>query len=98
MELNDKFMIEISKIKQPEIFVGLASLTGARLVKEEKDSEGKSLPRDFNEIFEDIMKKYNELSRKKKRELLKILNKANSDKGGVIDGDSTKNSEEDRAI
>lgn len=79
--LNEKFMKEISKIKEPEIFLGVARVLKVRLVEDEKDENGKFAARDFNEIFADVMKNFDGAPRKRKRELFKILREANQAKG-----------------
>lgn len=79
--LNDKFMREIAKIKEPEVFIGVARVLGVKLVEDEKDEEEKFVARDFTEIFSDVMKNFDGAPRKRKRELFKILREANQVKG-----------------
>lgn len=94
MNLNEKFMREISRIQSPEIFLGVAKVLGVGFLEEEKDEDGKPIPRDFVDIFSDIMEKYAGARRKVKRELLDLLEKANRSDGN---GDSSKDSKEDVA-
>lgn len=92
MNLNEKFMREISKIQSPEVFLGVAKVLGVRLLGEEKDENGKFAPKDFVEIFSDLMEKYAGARRKFKRELLDLVEKANR---SGDNGNSTKDSKED---
>ena len=79
--LNTKFLKEISKIKEPEIFIGLAKVLGVKLLGEEKDENGKFIPRDFTEVLDDVMKSFDGARRSRKNELLKLLVEANKAKG-----------------
>ena len=92
MNLNEKFMREISKIKKPEIFLGVARVLGTGLVEDKKDENGKFIAKDFVEVFEDVMSRFDKAGRRRKKELLDLLEKAN--RGGVDDGNSTENPEE----
>lgn len=74
-------MREIAKIKEPEVFIGVARVLGVKLVEDEKDEEEKFVARDFTEIFSDVMKNFDGAPRKRKRELFKILREANQVKG-----------------
>ena len=88
--LNQKFMYEIGRIKEPEIFIGVARVLKVKLVEEEVDDEGRHVSRDFTDIFADVMSNYAECDRPRKKELLKILRKANE--GGEENADRTENS------
>ena len=79
--LNDKFMREIAKIKEPEVFLGVARVLKVKLVEDKKDEEGKFVARDFTEIFSDVMKNFDCAPRKRKKELFNILREANQTKG-----------------
>lgn len=79
--LNTKFLKEISKIKEPEIFIGLAKVLGVKLLGEEKDENGKFIPRDFTEVLDDVMKSFDGARRSRKNELLRLLAEANKAKG-----------------
>lgn len=85
--LNEKFMEEISRIKEPEIFLGVARVLGIKLMEDEKN------PRDFVDVFSDCIEKYSGCARDRKKELLAILKKANKEKAGKNDGNRTENSE-----
>ena len=89
VNLNQKFMNEISNTKDPEIFLGVARLLKLGLLKDDKTSK------DFLELFVECVDAFDKLGREKKKELLKILKQANKTKiaGGGKDGDRTQNSE-----
>lgn len=93
--LNEKFMNEVSKIKDPVVFLGLAKVLGIKLY--EDGAQGKELkdrnPKDFSEIFAEVMAQFNGLGRRKKREVMKILRDANKVKGD-INADNSKDTEE----
>ena len=84
--LNEKFLIEIGKIKEAEVFLGVARILKVKLIE---DKDGEIVARDFADIFEEVMKAYDAAPRKRRNELYKILKEAN--KGEVADGDRTKN-------
>lgn len=90
-DLNTRFLIEVSKIKEPEIFLGVARILKVKLVSEEKDEEGRLISRDFSDILTDLIDSYSKSERRRKRELLKIIEKANKE---VVDANRTKNSKE----
>lgn len=70
---------------EPLDFAGLAKLLGVQIVepnKEAKEGEQKFMPRNFTDVFEDVMKKFSGLNRTRKREILKLIKKANSVRRG----------------
>ena len=71
MDLDGRFIYELSKIKQPEVFIGVARILQVKLVNEDGES------RDFDEIFDDVLNAYSAADRKRRRELFKILKAAN---------------------
>lgn len=91
MKLDEKFMREISRIKSPEIFLGVAKVLGVGFLEEEKDENGKFIPKDFVDIFEELMKKYSSAPRRIKKELLDLLEKANR---SGDNGNSSKDTKE----
>lgn len=91
--LTQKFLKELGNIKDPVIFLGLCPILKIQIYKEEKDENGKEIPRDFHEVLKDLMSSYDRAGRKRKRELLKILRDANKAQGGEADGSGTKNTE-----
>lgn len=76
-DLNSQFMKELSKTKDPTIFIGVARVLGIKLVSDEKDEKGHFLPRAGEDILVDVVNTYAGAGRKRKRELLHILKKAN---------------------
>lgn len=71
MDLDERFIYELSKIKQPEVFIGVARILQVKLVNEDGES------RDFDEIFNDVLNAYSAADRRRRRELFKILKAAN---------------------
>jgi len=70
--LETKFLEEIARIKEPEIFIGVARILKAKLFDEEKKEVS-----EFEDILKDCMERFKNSSRKRKKELLWILGKAN---------------------
>lgn len=68
--LTEKFIEEVARIKQPEYFIGVARILKADLMR---DGE----PLEFDEIFTQVIDKYDVAPRKRKKELLHILREAN---------------------
>ena len=82
MNLTQKFMMQIAACPEPQLFLGVARILKVKLVSEtEKDEEGHALPREFADIFADVMAAYDAAGRKRKKELLKILTDANNTQG-----------------
>lgn len=90
-DLNTKFIEEVSKIKEPEIFLGVARILKVRLVEDEFGEDGRPQSRCFEDICADVITNFAQSERQRKRELLKILQKANKE---VINANRTKNSKE----
>ena len=76
MQLNERFIYELGRIKNPEIFLGVARILKVRLIE---DGE----PRDFGDLCADVIESFEQTNRKRKRELLKILRDANNAPGGI---------------
>lgn len=89
--LTNQFIEEISKIKEPEVFLGVARLLHVKLLQDEFDENKRPVARDFTEICADVIQTYDKEERRRKRELLRILHKAN--KEVKVNANSTKNSE-----
>lgn len=64
--LNMQFMREVAKLEFTE-FLGVARILKVNLVDEDKK------PREFVDVFEELVKKYSESSRSRRRELLGII-------------------------
>lgn len=75
--LNTQFAKELSRIKDPAVFVGVARVLKVGLVTEEKDESGHLIAREGEDIITDVLVAFDGAGRKRKRELLKILRKAN---------------------
>ena len=83
MKLTDQFLEELGKIKEPEIFLGVAKILKVRTVDEvecegedgEKKKEMRA--REAWDIIADVGDAYDKAGRDRKRELLKILRAAN---------------------
>lgn len=69
--LTQKFIKEIANIKSPEVFLGVARILKVQLM------EDKETPYDFVKIFSDTVEAFDKTDRARKKELLKILVRAN---------------------
>ena len=76
MQLDERFIYELGRIKNPEIFLGVARILKVQLIEGEN-------PRDFEYLCKDVIEGFENSNRKRKRELLKILREANNAQGGV---------------
>lgn len=83
LDLMDKFILELSRTKDVEIFLGVARILKVKFLTEEKE------PRDFNDVFNDILSNYRLEKKKRQKELLSILTDANKCKEN-LNGNSTK--------
>lgn len=68
--LLERFANELARIYEPEVFLGVARILKVELVEDDK-------PRTFYDIWSDVIDKFNESPRKRKRELLRIVRQAN---------------------
>ena len=75
--MEEKFLKEISKIKNVEFFFGLCKILSVKLVDEEEN------PRNFEDMLEDLIIGFGRFNRKKKKELLDILKKANKSEDNI---------------
>lgn len=69
-------MMEAITRMRPIEFTGLARLLNVQVV-EQVEGEEKLQPRDFSDVFGDIMAKYDAMNRQQKRNLLKLVQKSN---------------------
>ena len=88
LTLTEKFVKEILKIKEPELFVGVARILKVPLFNIEEKKE-----REFSDVFADCIDVFEKENRKRQKELLSILKDANRCKEKV-DGCCTENSKE----
>lgn len=89
-KMNEEFMREISRIKEPQVFIGVTKLFGVGLLEEEKGEDGKFKCKDFVDIFDELMAKYAAATKKRRKEVLNILKLSNKVEEGGKDGDSTE--------
>lgn len=87
LSLVEKFTKELAEIKDPVVFVGVAQVLQVSLIGSDKE------PKDFQNVFIECIKAFNEAGRKRQKELLTILKDANKCKES-INADSTKTSTE----
>lgn len=71
MNLEQKFMEEVSRIKEPEVFIGVARILKVKLMREDADE-----PRPFSDVFNDTVAAFSQTARKRKREILRIMRAA----------------------
>ena len=64
---------EISKLQMEE-FIGVCKILGVELVEED------GTPKDAVGIFEEVINKLDELNRRKRKNLMKLLRAANEDR------------------
>lgn len=86
--LTQKFIKEIANIKSPEVFLGVARILKVQLM------EDKETPYDFVKIFSDTIEAFDKADRARKKELLKILVRANQYRECNVNGNSSQNSTE----
>lgn len=87
----EKFIMEISKCKDPVVFCGLARVLKVPLVEDKLDENKHPIGRDFGDIFEDVLNAFSAADRRRKRELLKILAQSNkSHLGDDMNADNSK--------
>lgn len=84
MKQIDTFIKLVAKLDTTE-FIGLAKVLKVSLVKknEEENAEKSYVPRLFSEVFEDVLKAFEDAPRARKREILQLL-KAATKKGGAL--------------
>ena len=86
--LTQKFIKEIANIKSPEVFLGVARILKVQLM------EDKDTPYDFVKIFSNTVEAFDKADRTRKKELLKILVRANQYKECDMNGDNSKDATE----
>ena len=86
--LTQKFIKEISNIKSPEVFLGVARILKVQLMEDQET------PYDFVKIFSDTVEAFDKADRARKKELLKILVRANQYKECDMNGDNSKDATE----
>ena len=86
--LTQKFIKEIANIKSPEVFLGVARILKVQLMEDQET------PYDFVKIFSDTVEAFDKADRARKKELLKILVRANQYKECDMNGDNSKDATE----
>lgn len=69
MKLKDKFATEVARIKEPEIFLGVARILGIKFQKDETP--------DFWVLLDLMLSSFEKQSKKRRKELVQILGDAN---------------------
>lgn len=70
----EDFVEQLTKLSdEPAAFIGMAKILGVQILSEEKDEDGKFLPRSAESITSDMIEKYNALNRSKKRLVMGVL-------------------------
>lgn len=67
--MNRKFINLISKIKEPEIFLGICRILKVKVMDGEE-------PKDFSVLLEEVIAAFEAAPRKRRRELLAIMREA----------------------
>lgn len=71
MRIIDEFVQALVNLQGPEMFLGVARILKVELMEGDK-------PRDFYDIWGDVLEQFNTSPRKRKRELLKIVREASA--------------------
>lgn len=69
-KLSKQFLTELSNIKDPQIFMGVARILKVHL------SEGKEV-KSFDQVFSEVLENFEIAAPKRRKELYSILKKAN---------------------
>ena len=69
MKLKDKFATEVARIKEPEIFLGVARILGIKFQKDETS--------DFWVLLDLMLDSFEKQSKRRRKELVQILGDAN---------------------
>lgn len=90
MNNSQNLLLEITKM-QPVEFAGLAKLLGVNIVQKKEGTQFTSTApespedikknyeaRPFADVLEDVMAKYSNLNRQRKREILRLVKKSNA--------------------
>ena len=76
MKTIDQFIFLIPKLEAVE-FMGLARLLKVQVITEDdpaaENVKDRFKPREFNEVFEDVLRAFNSQNRSRKREILKLM-------------------------
>lgn len=90
--IMDQFILEISRIKDPVVFLGVARILKVKAIGDDKETK------DFNALFKEVLDAFQNSSHTRQKELLNILKAANRAPapigGKQLNGNNTKHSEE----
>ena len=84
---EEQFILELGKIKDPAVFVGVARILKGPLMNGEE-------AREFTDVFNDTIDYFIKEKKKRQKELLCILKNANKCKEDIVDGNSSENTAE----
>ena len=73
---NEQKLLQLIINMQPVEFLGLANLLGVKVMEQGEDE--KAVPRTFADVLEEVLAKFSKQNRQRKREILKLVQKANS--------------------
>ena len=82
MNLMDKFIQELGRIKETPVFLGVARVLRVRTVLEG------GAPRDFVDVFSDMLDAFDKENKKRQKEILVLLRKANECGENATNGDT----------
>lgn len=88
MSLMDQFINEISKIKEVEVFFGIARILKVSLFDEDKEAK------EFNVVFADVLESFKRQKKKRQKEIVSVLRDANEYEEVVPNGNSSENTAE----
>ena len=80
---TEQFILELGKIRSPEVFTGVARILKVPLVEEKE-------VRDFSDVFSDTITYFEKEKTKRQKELLRILKDANKCKEETVDGNNSE--------
>lgn len=96
MKTIDKFIFLIPKLEAVE-FMGLARLLKVQVITESdpaaENVKDRFKPREFNEVFEDVLRAFNSQNRTRKREIIKLMKASISKEEVKKDAGNTKDTE-----
>ena len=92
--LNQKFLKELSKVKDPTVFVGVCVILKVDIYEDEE----KKVVKDFGKVLEEVMAGYDGAGRKRKKELLNILRKANKEKTNGFRTEDTETAVQNKEV
>lgn len=87
-KISGEFLSLLQELEAIE-FIGLSKLLGVKLLDEKE-------PRDFYVLLHDCLERFEQLSRKKRKEILKILKEAKKEKNKDIKQDKCEDNKENK--